>query len=410
MLPKDFKWAAGIENTFVTQVEKGERPLDEYELTQHYENWESDLDLVRKTGVNMIRYGIPWHTIERNANDFDWEWVDKVMNYFKSNEELTPIIDLIHYGTPHWLEDEFANPRYPEVVARFAKAFAERYGSFIKYYTPMNEPYVTAEFCGLNGVWPPYLDGLSGFYRIMTQAGKGIVLTQKAIKQVVPDAVFVHVDATKRYLTNEDRLNGEMKLWNENRFVMWELIQGRIVKDHPLYDWMLSYRITEKTLEWFTRHNVQPDIVGLNYYPQFSVHDISRDNKGNIIFPHVMGTGDDLIEIAEEAYKRYQKPIMITETSYNGSEDERLDWLEEVLGSCEEMVRKDIPIIGLTWFPFFDLVDWGYRTSGKTVEEELLPFGLYTLESLNGNLVRKKNRVADAFVERIRYYREGGRQ
>ncbi|GEN50404.1 family 1 glycosylhydrolase [Alkalibacterium pelagium] len=407
MLPKDFKWAVGIENTFVTQIEKGERPLDEYELTQHYENWESDLDLVRKTGVGMIRYGIPWYTIEKKPNEFDWEWTDKVMRYFKSNVELTPIIDLIHYGTPHWLEDEFSNPSYPEVVARFAKAFAERYGSFIKYYTPMNEPYVTAEFCGLNAVWPPYLEGLSGFYQIMTQAGKGIILTQKAIHEVVPDAVFIHVDATKRYHTDEARLETEMELWNENRFVMWELIQGRIVTGHPLYDWMISYGTAPETLDWFSQHPVQPDIVGLNYYPQFSVHAITRDNKGSIIFPNVMGTGSDLTEIAEEAYKRYGKPIMITETSFNGSEDERLSWLNEVVDSCEKMISNQLPVMGLTWFPFFDLVDWGYRTSDKTVEEELLPFGLYTLAQADGKLVRKKNRVADEFVERIRYHRGG---
>ncbi len=191
-----FKWAVGIENTFVTQIAKGERALDEYELTQHYDNWEADLNLARESGASMIRYGIPWYKVEQNPDEFNWDWTDQVMGYFKRYPSLTPIIDLVHYGTPNWLTNEFANGHYPEMVARYAKAFAERYGDFIKYYTPLNEPFVTAEFSGLNSVWPPYLEGLAGFYQIMTQVSKGIILTQQAIKSVVTDAVFIHVDAT----------------------------------------------------------------------------------------------------------------------------------------------------------------------------------------------------------------------
>ncbi|WP_423188967.1 family 1 glycosylhydrolase [Alkalibacterium sp. f15] len=349
----------------------------------------------------MIRYGIPWYKIEEKPGEFNWDWVDEVMAYFKNNPSLTPIIDLVHYGTPHWMQNAFANGRYPQYVARFARAFAERYGDFIKYYTPLNEPYVTAEFCGLNAVWPPYLEGLTGYYQIMCQVSKGIVLTQKVIKEVVPDAVFVHVDATKRYFTHEKRLNEEVKLWNENRFVMWELVQGLLDEAHPLYEFLLNQGVTPETLDWFKRHNVEPDIIGLNYYPQFSVHEISRDNKGNVSYPNVSGTGEDFKEIATEAYRRYQRPILLTETSYRGSEEKRIAWLHEIVKTCEDLIEIDIKVIGITWFPFFDLVDWGYRTSGKTVEEELLPFGLYTLTNADGKLLRQKNRVAMAFEKLV---------
>ena len=114
MIYKDFIWAVGIENTFVTQIERGERVLDEYALTQHYENWETDLKLALDSGVSMIRYGIPWYKIEEKPGQFDWEWVDKVMAFFKAHPSLTPIIDLVHYGTPHWMKNAFANGRYPE--------------------------------------------------------------------------------------------------------------------------------------------------------------------------------------------------------------------------------------------------------------------------------------------------------
>ncbi|WP_183163870.1 family 1 glycosylhydrolase [Alteribacter keqinensis] len=402
-----FLWAVGIENTFVTQVERGERPLDEYELTQHYRYWKEDLDRAKNLGVTMIRYGIPWHKVEPEENVFDWSWVDQVMNYFRESSVLIPVIDLMHYGTPHWLKNEFSNGGYPEYVARYARAFAERYGSFIKYYTPLNEPYVNAEFCGLNGVWPPYQTGLGGFYSLVIQLGKGIVHTVNAVRDVVPDAIFIHVDATKHYFTYDPLLQGEAELWNENSMVMWELLRGRIDKSHMLYPLMTRYGTAPSSLEWFQHNPIDFDMIGVNYYPQFSVHEVKRDEKGFVIYPHVLGGGRELKSIISTFHKRYNRPVMITETSFRGSENERISWLEECYAASCGMVREGIPLRGLTWFPFMDLVDWGYRTSGKPVEEELLPFGLYDLRMENGVLKRRKNRVAAAFERLINNTKKG---
>ncbi len=399
----DFIWAVGIEDTFVTQVEKGERPLDEYALTQHYECWKEDLDLARESGARMIRYGIPWYKVENEEGVFDWEWVDEVMNYFRKHPDLIPIIDLMHYGTPHWLKNEFSNGRYPDCVAKYAAAFAERYSDIVKYYTPLNEPYVNAEFCGLNGVWPPYHTGLHGFYHMIMQLGKGIIKTVKAIQSIDSEAVMVHVDATKKYFTYDPALQTEVDIWNENRFVMWELLNGRVNEDHPLYQLMLQYGVSTEEVKWFKEHNCNFDIVGINYYPQFSVHEVKRDDKGYIIYPHVLGTGEELKDIIREAVNRYQAPIMITETSFRGSETERVEWLNDSVDACFSLRNEGIDLLGYTWFPFFDLVDWEYRVSGKSAEEELMPFGLYTLEmNEKGQMVRKENRVGRRFKEIVK--------
>ncbi|TMW71386.1 family 1 glycosylhydrolase [Alteribacter natronophilus] len=392
-------WAVGIENTFVTQTEKGERPLDEYQLTQHYTYWKEDLEKARAAGATMIRYGIPWHRVEKTEGVYDWSWVDEVMDYFSSNRSLVPIIDLMHYGTPDWLHGEFLNGRYPQAVSRYAASFARRYGHFIKYYTPLNEPYVNAEFCGWNGVWPPYQKGLSGFYRLIVQLGKGIIQTVESVSKEVPDAVFVHVDATKKYYTRDEKLEDEAQLWNENSMVMWELIQGKINSEHPLYSFLLDYGITPSELEVFLENPTEPDVIGVNYYPQFSVHEVKRDNMGNIITPHILGDEEDMSDIIREFYWRYKKPVMITETSFRGSEYDRNQWLEASKKACMQLRSEGLPVTGVTWFPFMDLVDWEYRTSGKSVEDELLPFGLITLVMKDGVLVREKNSVYRKFQE-----------
>src|SRR5437762_1736575 len=78
--PDFFFWAAGIEDTFITAAhEKTGRMLDEYELTQHYERWAGDLELMKELGITHARYGIPWHRINPTANTWNWDFADKAL-------------------------------------------------------------------------------------------------------------------------------------------------------------------------------------------------------------------------------------------------------------------------------------------------------------------------------------------
>ncbi|MDR6550949.1 family 1 glycosylhydrolase [Paenibacillus qinlingensis] len=397
-------WAVGIENTFIGQTARGERVLDEFEITQHYRFWEEDLDRVRESGATMIRYGIPWYRIETSDGVFDWSWTDQVMAYFDQHRELVPIIDLMHYGTPLWLKNEFMNARYAELVARYAKAFAERYKGITKYYTPLNEPFVNAEWCGWSGTWPPYLKGLLGFSLMMNQLCKGIVLTVQSLREVMPDAVMVHVEASKKYVPADESFVEETKLWNELRFLMWELIQGRIGYGHPLYQWVLDHHISVQDLEWYERNKVDLDIVGVNYYPQFSLNIIGKEVVEHEQIPRAkLGGSQDLVDISRDLYNRYRKPIFITETSYNGSEEQRVAWLEDVIHGCNQMLDEGILLIGVTWFPFMDMVDWPYRTNGLSFKENLATFGLYSLKEMpDGTIIREKNAVGRRFEEEVK--------
>src|SRR5919204_4811044 len=107
--PEGFAWATGIEDTFVAQTERvGERVLDEYAITHHYVYWREDIDRVADLGVRAMRYGIPWYKVEPAPGQFDWEWVDQVLEY-AAGKGIAVIADLMHYGTPLWLDNQFLN-------------------------------------------------------------------------------------------------------------------------------------------------------------------------------------------------------------------------------------------------------------------------------------------------------------
>jgi beta-glucosidase/6-phospho-beta-glucosidase/beta-galactosidase len=292
----------------------------------------------------------------------------------------------MHYGCPFWLKREFANRDYPKFVARYAAEFARRYKDLIQFYTPLNEPIINSLMCGLRGLWAPYLHGEKGYLKVMTQLARGIVRTVNAIKEIDSDAIFVHVEATGLTRAIQEDLQSLAVEETHRGYLCYDLITGRIKRDHPLFPWLLRNGITPENLLEFTNNPIKLDIIGMNFYPQWSTKQIYMDKRGRIMFRDVEPDGDGLVELIEDYYNRYQVPIMITETSAVGNDDIRSRWLEASLGMIKGLRGRGIPVIGYTWFPLFTMIDWRYRFSNEPLENFYLELGAYKInrENVNG--------------------------
>ena len=55
-----------------------------------------------------------------------------MLEYLVVDKGLTPIVDLMHYGTPLWLDNQFVNTSYPRGSRSIAARFAERYASLVR--------------------------------------------------------------------------------------------------------------------------------------------------------------------------------------------------------------------------------------------------------------------------------------
>ncbi len=379
-----FRFAVGIEDTFIAHEAPGQRKLDEYELTQHYQSWREDLDLVGQSGADSLRWGIPWYRVEPEPGRFTWDWVDQVAEKLRELD-LTCVVDLMHYGTPMWLEGAFANRDYPQRVAEYAAAAADRYRDVFRVWTPLNEPVVHAQYCGERGLWPPHLTGSTGFVTVLMQLARGICLTENAIRDVQEDPVFVHVDAGFRFEGHTRPLPRDlMQVW---RFLALDLVTGRVDDVHPLAAWLREHGAADADLGWLAEHALTPDVVGVNYYPGFTSLRYREDGTTE---PVEAGTAG-LEELVRDYWARYARPIMITETSRGGPLADRREWLAQSLTSVRRMRADGVPVIGYTWFPFLALYDWLYREASTPADEFLIQMGLVDLARLpgGGQLVRK---------------------
>jgi beta-glucosidase/6-phospho-beta-glucosidase/beta-galactosidase len=419
--PEDFIWAGGIEDTFIPQERPGLRRLDEYELTQHYEQWRGDLDRAASLGIKALRWGVPWYRVERAPGEFDWSWIDEVLDYMVRGLGIQPIVDLMHYGTPLWLEGSFAGPSYPERVAAYASAFARRYGGLVRFYTPLNEPTVNAEFCGLRGHWPPYLASYQGYLRVLLPIARGIQLTAQAIRAADPDAVLVAVEAMGWSRPASPEVQAAADFRDRIEFLAWDLVSGAVDESHPLHGWLLANGATEAELAALRAGATEHDIFGVNFYPWAAAEieiveraaaepDFSDirvylwsatagpDDRGAPVMRAVPRDGRLLADVLRRCYAHVGRPLMVTETSANEDIAGRAAWMDETLEAVRTARAEGVPVIGYTWFPLITMVDWAYRTGDKPVADYLLYLGLWDSHFDDaGVLVRKETPLVEKY-------------
>ena len=81
-------------------------------------------------------------------------------------------------------KEAYLNPEYPELVAEYAGRLRSVFKGEFWYFTPLNEPRITAWYCGRLGGWPPYWRGWSGFVAVMLAIARGIVATIRRLEAI----------------------------------------------------------------------------------------------------------------------------------------------------------------------------------------------------------------------------------
>lgn len=395
-------FAVGVEDTFISQTREGERSLDEYALTQHYDQWESDIDLIVETGASMVRWGIPWHRVNPSRGVWDWEWLDKVAEKFASTS-VRPIIDLMHYGTPLWLEGEFFNDEYPALVAEYAREVAQRYGHTWQIYTPMNEPMLTALYCGLYSYWPPYGKSDWDFVRILRALQRGIVATQNAIStELGTRATFVHVEAAFRFVAAEPPAETEVAFLRHRSFILEDLLTGSITELHPMHPYLKAHGFTEEDFRWSQTNTALPDVMGVNYYPAgqtelVSVQEIHSGGPGDFR-PRINAWTEGLEDVLRTFESRYHVPVFLTETSHIGDAKEKSDWLTASVQTVRDLRDSGLRVVGYTWWSIIDMIEWTYRHGDLPPDRYQLAMGLWALETdQNGVMQRVRTPLVDLY-------------
>ncbi len=371
----DFFWAVGIENTV--------NPLlgwDQYAWTAHRSLWREDLQRAAHLGVRLIRYGLPWPDLNPAPGVFDWRWADELMLEL-GRLNLEPIWDLLHFGAPSWLPAGLRDPAYPQAVADYAAAFAQRYPHITKI-TPFNEPYIWAFFTGGNGTWAPHSVSDLGFAEALVPILRGLRLSIQAIRAANPRAEIWLNDGADRFTAAEPERSKLAAHLTELRYAAFDFLHGRVHPKAPLYQLLLAAGLSAAELSAALSNPTPADVIGLDYYPG-SEHLLrapdapkhpgdwgQRADYRLYPDPNPPGLAATLLEY----HARYGAALYVAETS---TDIRREDWLKWIGGEVLRARSGGAAVLGAVWWPLFDHIDWN---SGLTrLRGAVCPSGLYHL-------------------------------
>jgi beta-glucosidase/6-phospho-beta-glucosidase/beta-galactosidase len=384
-----FIFATGIENSYPTIAlpDGSTFRVDEMAKCLHYERWREDFELVKRLGIQFLRYGPPYYTAHKAPGRYDWSFADETFHVL--NElSITPIADLCHFGVPDWIGN-FQNPDWPKFFSEYARAFAQRY-PWVRLFTPVNEISVAATFSALRGWWNERLQSDRAYVTALKHLCQANVLAMRAILEVTPQAIFIQSESSDYYHAEGPECHEQAEFLNQRRFIAFDLSYGF----HPnaqIYQYLLDNGMSREEYEWFRNHAVKSRcIMGTDYY-MTNEHLVKSDGsitESGEIFGYYV--------ITHQYYKRYSLPVMHTET--NIKDDGRAPaWLRKEWSNMYRLKMDGVPILGFTWYSLTDQVDWD--TALRENNGVVNPLGLVDLD-------RKLRPVGDSYKELIDQWRD----
>jgi beta-glucosidase/6-phospho-beta-glucosidase/beta-galactosidase len=383
-----FMFATGIENSYpvITAKDGTSKRIDEMASCQHYERWREDFSLVSEMGLEYLRYGPPYYRTHVSPGRYDWSFSDQTFGELE-RRQITPIVDLCHFGVPDWIGD-FQNPDWPPLFAQYARALAERY-PWVRFFTPVNELFVCANFSARVGWWNERLRSDRAFVTALKHMCRATLLAEQAILQVRPDANFVQSEATSYFHARNPEAEDRAGNLNQLRFLSFDLCYGHTV-DSRMYEFLMDNNLTREEYHWFLdrgRAMRRHCVMGNDYYVS-NEHRVSPGDGPIVPSGEIFG----YYVITKQYYKRYRLPVMHTETNFKDSE-QAPHWLWKEWSNVQLLRKEDVPILGFTWYSLIDQVDWD--TALREDNGHVNPCGLFDMD-------RKIRPVGGAYKELLK--------
>lgn len=356
----------GIECT-INRIQDNYR--DQLALSGHYDR-SDDIHHIAQLGITALRYPVLWEHHQQTLQQvIKWDWIEKQLNVTKEFN-IIPIAGLVHHGSgPSFtnLQDKM----FPNHLASYAGKVAAKFPE-LEYYTPVNEPLTTARFSGLYGFWYPHAANDLSFATMLINQVKGVVLAMKEIRKVNPAAKLVQTeDLAKTHSTSLLKYQADFE--NNRRWLTYDLLCGRVTKDHPLWSYFIYVGIHEKELVFFEENPCIPDIVGLNYYitseryldenvAKYSPAIHGGNGQHTYADTEMVRIADHKIDgfksLVKEAWERYKLPIAITEAHLSCTREEQMRWFKEIWHEAHELSQQGINLKAVTAWSLLGAYDW----------------------------------------------------
>ncbi|WP_427914496.1 family 1 glycosylhydrolase [Ramlibacter sp. MMS24-I3-19] len=348
----------------------GDRYLDQMRYSG-FERRLDDLDRLASLGIRRMRFPLLWErTAPNGPASADWRCAEERLQRLRTLG-VQPIAGLLHHGSgPR--HTSLVDQRFPELLAEYAGAVAERFPD-IPAYTPVNEPLTTARFSGLYGTWYPHGRSDREFVRCLLGEVQGTMLAMRAIRRVNPQAQLVQTEDLGYTTVATPRLQYQADFENDRRWLSFDLLCGRVTREHPLWNYLRHHGASEDELLAMVDEPCPPDILGINayitserflddrltLYPEHLRGGNGRDAYADVETARVLGAHIGGFQARlREACERYERPVAITEVHLGCTREEQLRWLGQAWTSAQHLRDEGLDVRALTVWAAFGTFDW----------------------------------------------------
>jgi beta-glucosidase len=351
------------------------------QATDHYNRYKEDVQILKSLNLNAYRFSLEWSRFEPTKGAWEQSAVDHyrdVIDELRANN-IEPWITIWHRSLPVWIDKQggWENKKTIDNFAIFVEKVVGEYKDSVRFWMPLNEPEFEIIGGYLGGKYPPEKKNLFAAAKAFTNLAEAHRKAYVIIHRIRPDAMVgiphaaLAVDGYK------------------NKFLNRKLAQ------------IISYFTNWRYLNAIQHHM---DFVGVQYYTRGTIKLTAKFKTQNSAgFPFVeqvekglpksdMGWEIDpsgLTLYLEECWKRYRKPIVITENGIPDRNDTfRAKFITHILTETHKAIQNGIDIRGyfhwslldnMEWdkgfWPKFGLVSVDRTTQQRTVRESAKVYG-----------------------------------
>ncbi len=386
--------------------------------SDHYHRYEEDFRMMSESNQNSYRFSIAWTRIMPNGTgeinqkgiDFYKRMIDTMLSF-----GIQPFVTLYHYDLPKTLQEKggWENVETAYAFAEYARVCFKEFGSRVKIWVTINEPFYSIKSMYGAGNYPPNVkDG----QRLVKAAYVTMLASALAVKEFrkFPDIgqIGIVADVAPVYGIDDSEECRKAMSIAEDCLTNWVLdtaiygyFPATLIEALSKYYDLSFMQAFEKAL--FKAGTI--DFIGLNYYDRALIRPYSggksmiaynntgkryagmekvngayrlmvveglfeqiADENGKYtdwgfeVFPQ--GMFDTLVHLHE----KYKMPIYISENgigSYEKVEDGkinddfRIDFLSQHIDEMLKAKKKGVDVRGYYVWSTFDLYSWvnGYE-------------------------------------------------
>jgi dTDP-4-dehydrorhamnose reductase len=347
----------------------GEEFRNQLEETGHRRR-PDDISLIAGLGIRTLRYPILWEQHEpEDGGAPDYSWTDERLAQLRERG-IEVIAGLLHHGSAP-RRTNLLDPEFPRKFAEYAGEVAARY-PWIRRWTPINEPLTTARFSCLYAHWYPHRRNYADFLTALVNQCVGVSAAMAAIRAVNPEAELVQTeDLGRTFATPPLRYQAEHD--NHRRWLSLDLLCGRVDARHPMRSFLDEAGISPELLDALEAAPTPPDLIGINHY---LTSDRFLDHRLRLYAEPAAGNGRDAYVDVEavrirhlagqvglaarlrEAWRRYGKPLAVTEVHHGCTREQQLRWLAECWRTGLKLEAEGMDLRAITLWSLFGHYDW----------------------------------------------------